>query len=344
LWLLERLSRHHEIRVYALWQAALPRRYRLSGTEVFAAGPRWGRVRSITALMGDHVRRPFDVLHAFWMPPAAVASLVGRIVHRPVVAHLAGGELVAMPEIAYGGLLRRSGRWQARVALNGAAVLTASTDTMLEEVAAFGYAAERLVLGVDLTQWPPRAPRARNGGPGNLVHVGSLNGVKDQATLVHAMAVLRDLGTPFHLHMVGEDTLEGVTQRAVLEAGLGELITFHGFMCNADVRRLVERSDLLVMSSRHEAAEMVTLEAGAVGVPAVGTATGRIGEWAPEAAVAVPIGDAEALGRAVGRLLADEPARLAIAQAAHQLALRDNADATARDVDALYRRVVERRK
>jgi glycosyltransferase involved in cell wall biosynthesis len=150
------------------------------------------------------------------------------------------------------------------------------------------------------------------------------------------MRCLRDTGADFRLHIIGEDTLGGRTQRAVRDAGLDAIVTFHGFLPNGELRLLVEQADLLVMSSRHEAAEMVTLEAAAVGVPAVGTATGRIGEWAPAEAVAVRVGDHEALGRAVHRLLADEPSRLAIAHAAHRRALREDADATADRVLTLY--------
>ena len=46
-----------------------------------------------------------------------------------------------------------------------------------------------------------------------------------------------------------------------------------------------------VISSRHEAGPVVALEAAAVGVPTVGTAVGHIAEWAPDAALAVPVGD-----------------------------------------------------
>lgn len=339
LWLLERLACHHDVHVYALWQSADQRHYSLAGAEVYAAGPRWGRARSILQLIRTHLRDPFDVLHAFWVPPAAVGSLMGKLLRRPVIVHLAGGELVAMPEIGYGGLCSAAGRWQARVALAGASVVTASSSRMLAAVADFGYTAERVVLGVDLRRWPPRPPRPREGKTATLVHVGSLNRVKDQETLVRAMRFVRDRGATFRLHMIGEDTLGGQIQRTVLDAGLQDAVTFHGFKPNEELRLLLERADLLVMSSRHEAAEMVTLEAAAVGVPAVGTATGRIGEWAPAEAVAVQVGDHEALGKAIHRLLTDEPSRLAIAHAAHRRALREDADATADRIMALYEHV-----
>jgi len=84
----------------------------------------------------------------------------------------------------------------------------------------------------------------------------------------------------------------------------------------------------------------VVLEAAVVGVPTVGTAVGHVGEWAPEAAVAVPVRDPEALAHATAALLDDEDRRLALAREAHQRALACDADWTARRFESLYDEVL----
>jgi glycosyltransferase involved in cell wall biosynthesis len=61
-----------------------------------------------------------------------------------------------------------------------------------------------------------------------------------------------------------------------------------------------------------------------------------VNEWAPDAAVAVPVGDARALADAVIALLADEPRRLALARAAQQRAMAIDADHTAASFERLY--------
>ena len=70
-----------------------------------------------------------------------------------------------------------------------------------------GVQAQRVPLGVDLQRWPLRHRCAAAGRAARLVHVASLNRVKDQGTLLRALRILADGGRDFHLDVVGEDTL-----------------------------------------------------------------------------------------------------------------------------------------
>jgi glycosyltransferase involved in cell wall biosynthesis len=99
----------------------------------------------------------------------------------------------------------------------------------------------------------------------------------------------------------------------------------------------MERADILLMSSRHEAEPLVVLEAAVVGVPTVGTNVGHVADWAPDAAVAVAVGDADALARETMALVADEPRRLAIAREAQRRAIAIDADNTAATFERIYR-------
>jgi glycosyltransferase involved in cell wall biosynthesis len=99
-------------------------------------------------------------------------------------------------------------------------------------------------------------------------------------------------------------------------------------------------ADILVLSSRHEAGPLVVLEAAIVGVPTVGTAVGHVAEWAPEAAVAVPVRDPEALAFATLRILEDDEQRLALAREAQRRALACDADWTVRRFETLYDEVL----
>ena len=80
-----------------------------------------------------------------------------------------------------------------------------------------------------------------------------------------------------------------------------------------------------------------------VGVPTVGTKVGLVDDWAPDAAVAVPIGDAVAIADAVVRLADDETERLRLAGAAQRRALAGDADDTARRFRALYAELIVKR-
>jgi glycosyltransferase involved in cell wall biosynthesis len=185
-----------------------------------------------------------------------------------------------------------------------------------------------------------RAPLRRSvGRPAHLVHVASLNRVKDQATLLRALAVLARRDASFEMDIVGEDTLHGQIQRLAGQLGLSPRVRFHGFLTRQQLRPIVEAADLMLVSSRHETGPVAVLEAAVAGVPTVGTCVGHIAEWAPGAALAVPVGDEAAMAGAVAQLLEDEDLRLGIAREAQRRALAEDADYTAERFRALYARL-----
>ena len=121
--------------------------------------------------------------------------------------------------------------------------------------------------------------------------MASLNPVKDHDTLLRAFHLLLGRGVDARLEVVGEDTLGGAASQLATQLGISNRVCFPGFQPSDLLIAIYQRSHLFVLSSRHEAAGAVVLEAAACGVPVVGTAVGYIADWAPERAVAVPARD-----------------------------------------------------
>lgn len=339
--LLGRLARTHEVHVFALHQEAAPGCWELAGAHIHNIGESRTRLRAIAAIRAEHRRAPFDAIHAIFSGSCSLVAVVAaKLLRRPSLVHVAGGELIALPEIGYGGRRTWKARLREALVLRGADAITAASAPILESLRALGLEARRVPLGVDLMVWPPRAPRGRDGGPARLIHVASLNRVKDQSTLLHALAALAGAGLDFEMDIVGVDTLQGEMQQLACRLKLDGRVRFLGFKTQHELRLLMESVDLLVMSSLHEAGPLVALEAAAVGVPTVGTAVGHIAEWTPAAALAVPVGDAPALADAIRRLLGDDELRLRLAAGAQLRALREDADHTARAFEALYTHLV----
>lgn len=115
--------------------------------------------------------------------------------------------------------------------------------------------------------------------PYKLLFVGRLQKVKGLDYLVRAMPqVTRALGQPLELHVIG-DGPERAPLHA-LAASLGVSIRFHGWLPPDDCRQAYAGYHLLVVPSLWpEPFGFVGPEAGALGVPAVGFATGGITEW-----------------------------------------------------------------
>jgi glycosyltransferase involved in cell wall biosynthesis len=233
---------------------------------------------------------------------------------------------------------RGGGRLREAGVLRAVSIVTAASAPVIEALSLRGIAAQRVPLGVDLEVWPPRDPVRRDGGrSARLLHVASLNRVKDQSTLLHALAALSRSAIDFEMDIVGEDTLNGEVQALAGRLRLLNTVRFHGFLTQRQLRPLMEAAHILVLASRHETGPVVALEAALAGVPTVGTAVGHIAEWSPDAALAVPIQDPARLAAAIRQLIEDEDLRLRMAREALKRAIRESADYTAERFRALYR-------
>jgi glycosyltransferase involved in cell wall biosynthesis len=342
LGLIARLARAHEVRVFALRQEPRPAQWQLHGATIQNVGERCTVLRAIAAIRRQHARTPFDLVHAFWGGNSALSAVVAaRSLRLPSLVHLAGGELVALPDIGYGGRLRLYRRAIDWWPLRNTTIITAASEPIIAQAAALGFSAKRVPLGVGLDAWPVQPPRARDlNSPARLIHVASLNRVKDQLTLLGAMERLQAMQVDFHLDVVGEDTLNGEIQRLTARLGLAARVTFHGFLTQRQLRPLVEAAHLNVVSSRHEAGPLVVLEAAIAGVPTVGTLVGHIAEWTPHGALGVPVREAALLAAAIARLLENDAARLRMALEAQRRAVGEDGEFTARRFSEIYRDLV----
>jgi len=337
LHLIKRLAQAHEVHVFALRQEATPASWPLAGATVHNIGDGRQRWRAIRAIAAEHRHAPFDRIHAIFSGPCGQVAVAAALwLHCASLIHVAGGELVALRDIGYGGRQNWRGRLCEALVLRCADQVTAASAPVIESLRALGIRAQRVPLGVDLASWPPQSPRRRGPGPGRLLHVASLNRVKDQTTLLRALAALVEKGIDFRMDIVGVDTLDGEIQRLARQLGLDGHVRFLGFRTQRELHPTMGAAHLLVMSSRHETGPLVLLEAAVAGVPTVGTAVGHLAEWSPAAALAVPVGDWAALADAIERLLTDEDLRLQLAWSAQRRAMREDADHTARAFEALY--------
>ena len=339
--LIERLvAAGDEVHVFALLQEPEPGSWSLLGASVHNAGRRPRSLRTIRAMLAQHRRAPFDVIHAvcYWNRTAAVGAAASLLLRVPLVVSLVDGEVVRHPAIAFGGQRTWRSRLALRLAARRARAVTAQSDYMRDRAARVGIAASTVILGVDLRQWPPLPPRPRRDGAAlRLLHVGRFTEVKDQATLLEAMAMVRASGLRFELEVVGDGALSPQIRQTAQTLGLDGVVRFSPPMTQAELRSHVERADLLVVSSVHESGPMVALEAAIAGVPVVGTGVGYLADWHPNASVAVEVGNAAALAATIADLDRDEPRRLELAAAAQSIATAFDADRTADAMRRIYR-------
>ena len=148
---------------------------------------------------------------------------------------------------------------------------------------------------------PAVMPAVRpSGPPWRVVHVASLNAVKDHETLLRALAIVVGVEPDIHLDLIGEDTLGGEAARLAHRLRLDKHVTFHGFQpTHGEKCEHMARAHVHVMSSRHEAACVSVLEAAVAGAPTVATRVGHVADGDGTRALAVPVGDSAALARGI---------------------------------------------
>jgi glycosyltransferase involved in cell wall biosynthesis len=345
LWLVERLARRHDVHVFALHYYREPCHYPLLGATVHDVGRVDGppglrrlrlRQRLGAAIEAVQAHGAFDVLHAYQGMPGVVATAAGRRFGLPVVVTFDSGELVGIDDIEYGLQRRWSDRRAVARASRDAARVTVATEFMARVAAGVlgGIPIDVVPVGIDIRAFSP-APRP-GGPPWRLLRVASLNAVKDHPMLLHALARIVQQAPDVHLDIVGEDTLDGSVQRLSRTLRLESHVTFHGFQPTDTLAAFYARAHVHVVSSRHEAAGVVVLEAACAGVATVGTAVGYVADWSPDRAVAVPVGDVSSFADAVVNLLKDPERNSRIADAARKWALEHDADWTAQEFERIY--------
>jgi glycosyltransferase involved in cell wall biosynthesis len=168
------------------------------------------------------------------------------------------------------------------------------------------FAARDRIIHIYNGAWPAdvrAVPRPRNGF--TLLYVGRLAPLKDHATLLRAVALTRTYHPELKLWIVGDGPLEFSLRKLTSELELNDCVTFFGEQ--ADVSPFMLAADLFVSSSVTEGLPVSLLEAMSVGLPAVVTDVGGMGEVArlSGAVTLVPSSDpqamAAALSDAIGR-------------------------------------------
>lgn len=344
LGILQRLAAEQDCHVFALQQGARAESFPLLGAIIHEMGgaSRSDRGlpllrRTLRAVSAEHRRSRFDVLHGLWANQSGFAAAVaGRLLKVPVVVTVAGGEMVRLPEIGYGGALTLRGRIQVRWTLRLATAVTGATNHALAPVKRQRPDAILLPLGVDLSLF--EAPAGAQSSSCKLLQISHLNHVKDQPTLLRAFRRIVDEVPDATLEIIGEDTLGGEIQKLAGGMFPDGRVTFRGAQPSREVAASLRTAQLLLHTSRHECGQVAYLEAAAAGVPTVGTSVGYVADLAPEAAVAAPVGDDVGLAEASLRLLRNSALRETIAGRARLFAEEHDADWTVGRLQEIYAR------
>ncbi|MFE9819075.1 glycosyltransferase family 4 protein [Streptomyces sp. NPDC005773] len=284
--------------------AGLDRSYEFSATGArFTPVPRRGDPAAVAALRAACAGA--DVVHAHGLHAAVRAALAlgGRQVPLVVTWHT---------RTHAEGARRRLVRLLERRAARSAAVVLGASSDLVDRARRRGARDARLApVAVPLPRLPVPAPdgkaRAELGAVERplIMTVGSLVPHHGYGTLLDAARMWRRLDPVPLLVIAGEGRERAALRRRIKAEDLP--VSLIG--SRTDVPELLAAADLVVLSSRWEARSLLAQEALRIGVPLVATAVGGVPELVGDAAELVPYANAEALARAVARLLGDPAER-----------------------------------
>ncbi|MPY62670.1 glycosyltransferase family 4 protein [Streptomyces spongiae] len=277
-----------------------------------------------------------DLVHAHGLHAAFRASLAlsGRPVPFVVTWHSR-----AHAEGARAHLLRMLERRVAKAA----SVVLGTTSDLVDRARGRGARDARLAAvavpaphsGGDDPDRQPSKVRAEVGATDRplLMAVGTLDRYRGHETLLDAARAWRGLDPLPLLVVAGEGPLRPVLQQRIEDEELPARLVGR----RDDVSELIAAADLALLPSSWEARSVLAQEALHARVPLVAAAAPGIPELVGDAAELVPYGDAEALGEAVVRLLADPDRReLLKARGARHTATWPTEDETVAQVLSVY--------
>lgn len=297
------LAADNEVHVFALEYPYRRERYCVYGATVHSMDGRnrgkWYAPRlwssALSSIRAQNTPVRFDALHAFWVNEAGfIAALAARALRIPVVASVAGGELVGWKHIDYGGQQHFIERSMIRWVMQNANRITTGSRYLQKIASAWRADARVLPFGVDTQMFSPqRVPSAEI----KILNVGSLVPVKGQENLLQAFG---RLGSSCILEIVGGGIQEGSLRACANRLGISDRVKWRGALPHDAIIAKYRAADVFVQAARHEAQGMATLEAAACGIAIAGTPTGILPELAERGAAVTARGyDPAALADAI---------------------------------------------
>jgi len=280
--------------------------------------PFWNEVDPVTIwkLAQLCMHEQIDIIHAHSSHTHMIAALVGILASRPSV--------VVSRRVSFPPKTDFINRWKYRTPDRILAVSQKVADVLRD----YGLSEEQVVrvyssIDVERLNVEP-ADRSEFGIPENvplLFNAGALVGHKDQATLLNAVAGLRDRVPAFHLLIAGEGTLRASLENQIASLELEDCVTLAGH--REDVPQWMRAADCYVSSSWSEGLGTSVLEALACKTPVVAAEAGGIPEMVRpgESGYLVPNKNPEALADAIAACLESPDEALSMAVAGQQRVL-----------------------
>lgn len=283
-------------------------------------------------------KQKVDLIHSMWGFPQGFFSVLLKYLYKiPVFIHLQGGDSTYIPEINYGVF---GSFWKKKILswayqkADELIVLTAYQKKQLSlwfdrktlNIIPFGLNKEQYLPVIKPISYPVK-----------FIHVGHLNKVKDQITLLKAFKLIRDK-IDCTLRIVGGDTLNGQTQKFSDKLNLQNSVTFSGVKSHEETTKYIQESHVLLHTSLYEAQALAVNESLACGTAVLGTNVGLISDLNEFCTIASPIKDELILAKNVFKILGDSSYYESLIEKGIQWSGKNDLEISVHKFEGLYNR------
>ncbi len=205
--------------------------------------------------------------------------------------------------------------------------------------------------GVDLTPFrkevKPVPREAWGWSRENVVvtYLGRLGPEKNLGFLLRAFAAVSAVYPQARLLFIGKGPERETLQETARQMGLGTRVAFTGLVPHEDVPKYLAAADVFATASLTEVHPLSVIEAQAAGLPVAAVRAPGVEDVVVHGETGFLVeNDVAALAAALGRLIGEEDLRRRMAAQARKRAQRFDVRNTARDLEALYQGLQERRQ
>lgn len=269
----------------------------------------------------DDARRegtPYDVVHAHWWFPSALALWGGQRANDPPLIITLHGSDVRLAEKT------RPAHRLMRSVLRQAAVRTAVSTWLAETALRIAPDGPIVVspMPVDTSLFAHSEAEAHNADPSRrrgVLFVGRLNAQKGLADLIEALAL--PPCASIELDIVGDGPDRAALETLAATRGVAGRVRWHGTLPQPALVPLYRQARAVVIPSRGEGLGLVAVEAQLCATPVIAYADGGLLDVVrPESGgTLVTPGDIRSLADAIARVVGDDSAVARLGQAAQQL-------------------------
>ncbi len=258
-----------------------------------------------------------DAVLSYWAhPDGDVCRRAAAIANVPSAVIVGGSDVLILPHLPGRGT-------RVREVLNSSDAVITVSEGLRRKTIELGVPESKvhtIYQGVDehlfdhhLTRLDARKRLNLGSDVAHLLWVGRVVEIKALPVLFDAVALLKEQGLRFQLHLLGDGPQRTPLQQLAQRRQLDDVIRFHGAVGHDQIGNWYRAADLTVLTSDSEGLPNVLRESLACGTPFVSTDVGSVREIAfPEATCFVPPRNPAAFAAAVQSMLTEE-AKLAAA-------------------------------